>query len=94
MRTRKDTEIEKTYENIVKDKIKFTMECSQDEMVFLDTNIVATQIADKIITTDMYSKKTFTHQYLSPNSCHPKNHTKNISIGVAGKYEATVPIIL
>ena len=27
-------------ENIVKDKIKFTMECSQDEMVFLDTKIV------------------------------------------------------
>ena len=34
-------------ENIVKDKIKFTMECRQDEMVFLDTNIVATSIADK-----------------------------------------------
>ena len=51
------------------------MECSKDEMVFLDTKIVATPIADKkvVITTDMYYKKTDTHQYLSPNSCHPKN---------------------
>ena len=46
-------------ENIVKDKTKFTMECNQDEMIFLDTKIVATLIADKKvgITTDMYSKK-------------------------------------
>ena len=50
LRTCKDREIEKTElmnENIVKDKIKFTMECSQNEMVFLDTNIVPTPIADK-----------------------------------------------
>ena len=51
------------------------MECSQEEMVFLDTKIIATPIADKkvVITTDMYSKITGTHQYLSPNLCHPKN---------------------
>ena len=32
------------------------MECSQDELVFLDTRIVATPIADKkvVITKDMY----------------------------------------
>ena len=34
-------------ENVVKDKIKFTIECSQDEMVFLYTKFVATPIADK-----------------------------------------------
>ena len=63
------------------------MECSQDEIVFLDTKIVATPIANKkvVITTDLYSKKTNTHQYLSPNSCHPKNQTKNIPIGVADR---------
>ena len=44
-------------ENIVKDKIKFTIEYSQDEMVFLDTKIVATAIADEKVTTDMHSKK-------------------------------------
>ena len=90
LRTCKDRKIEKTKwmnENIVKYKIKFAMECSQDEMVFLVTNIVAKAIADKkvVITTDMYSKKTDTQQYLSPNSCHPKNQTKNISIGVADR---------
>ena len=34
-------------ENIVTDKIKFTMECSPDEMVFLDIKIVAKPIVDK-----------------------------------------------
>ena len=59
----------------MKDKMKFAMECSQDEMVFLDTKIVAIPIAEKkvVITTDMYSKKMDTHQYLSLTSCHPKN---------------------
>ena len=33
----------------------------------------------------MYSKKTHTHQYLNPNSYHPKNQTKNISIEVANR---------
>ena len=68
-------------EIIVKDKIKFTMECSHDEMVFLDTKIVATLIPDKkvVITTDMHSKRTDTLQYLSPNS------TKNISIEVVDR---------
>ena len=43
--------------------------------------------ADKkvVITTDMYSKQTDTHQYLSFNSCHPKTQTKNISTGVANR---------
>ena len=34
-------------ENIVKNIRKFTMEFSQDDTVFLDTKIVATQITDK-----------------------------------------------
>ena len=74
-------------ESIVKDKIKIKMECRQDEMVFLDTKIVATPIGDKkvVSTKDMYSKITDTHQYLSPSLCHPKNQTKNISIGVANR---------
>ena len=48
------------------------MEHSQYEMVFLDTKIVATPLADKkVVITD-------THQYLNPNSCHTKDQTKNI----------------
>ena len=42
-------------------------------MVFLDTKIIATPISEVVITTDIYSKKTDTHQYLNPNSCHPKS---------------------
>ena len=58
------------------------MECSQDEMVFLDVKVVATPIAEQkvVITIDMYSKKMDTRQYLSPDSCHPKNQTKSISV--------------
>ena len=39
------------------------MECSQDEMILLDTKIVTAPIADKkvVIATDMYSKKPDTH---------------------------------
>lgn len=46
-------------ENTLKNIIKFAMECSQDEMIFLDIKIVAIPIADKkvVITRDMYSKK-------------------------------------
>ena len=48
-------------------------------MVFLDTKIVATPLADrKVAITD-------THQYLNPNSCHSKYQTKNISFGVADR---------
>ena len=91
LQTSKEREIEKTEwmnNNIVKDKIKFTMEFSQDEMIFLDTKIIAIPISDKqvVITTDMYSKKTDTHQYLNPNSCHPNNQTKSsIPIAVADR---------
>ena len=38
-----------------------------------------------VITTDMYSKKTDTYQYLSPDSCHPKIQIKNTLIGLADK---------
>ena len=50
LQTSKERDIEKTEwmnNNIVKDKIKFTMECSQDEIIFLDTKIIPTPISDK-----------------------------------------------
>ena len=50
-------------EYIAKDKIKSTMECSQDEIVFLDTNIVVTPIADKKLLSQQISilkKRTLT----------------------------------
>ena len=63
------------------------MECSQNKMAFLDTKIIATPISEKqvFITTGIYSKKTDTHQYLNPNSCHPKSKIMSIPIGVADR---------
>ena len=77
MQSSRERETEKTNwmnDNIVKNKIKFAIECSQNEMLFWDTKIIATPISEKqvVITTDIYSRKTDTHQYLNPNSCHPK----------------------
>ena len=74
-------------DNIVKDKIKFTMEASQNEMVFLDTKVIPIEVNDRHVTlsTDIYSKKTDTHQYLSPRSCHPLSQVNSIPIGVADR---------
>ena len=74
-------------ENVVKDKIKFTMEASQDEMIFLDTKISpVVQESGKVVSaTDIYSKKTDTHQYLNPTSCHPHAQIDSIPIGVADR---------
>ena len=73
--------------NVVKDKIKFTMEASQKQLVFLDTEINVKQVDDEkiILVSDMYSKETDTHQYLSPLSCHPQNQTENIPLTVANR---------
>ena len=90
LQSSREREIEKTNwmnDDIVKNKIKFTMECSQNEMVFLDTKIIATTISEKqvVITTNIYSKKADTHQYLNPNSCHPKSQIMSMPIGVADR---------
>ena len=71
-------------DNIDKDKIKFTMDISQKELVFLDTKIRATEIdtGKVVLTSDIYSKKTDTHQYLSPKLCHPEHQIETIPIGV------------
>ena len=61
------------------------MEISQEKMIFLDTIVSTREIEPNkvILTTDVYSKSTDTHQYLNPTSCHPKNQVDNIPIGVA-----------
>ncbi|XP_063416353.1 uncharacterized protein LOC134697996 [Mytilus trossulus] len=55
--------------------IKFTYEISDSKIFFLDTT---TSIKDGVISTDLYCKPTDKHQYLSPQSCHPKHCTKSI----------------
>jgi hypothetical protein len=43
---------------------------SKTKMPFLDTT---TTVKEGNMTTDLYSKPTDKHQYLSPSSCHPKH---------------------
>jgi hypothetical protein len=50
-------------------------ETSRNNISFLDTY---TTCKNGIMSTDIYNKLTDKHQYLSPQSCHPKHCTKSI----------------
>ena len=71
-------------ENICKDKITFKVESMGGEVTFLDTqiNVMKDERNEEqesyILVPRMYSKETDTHQYLTPNSCHPDHVSKNI----------------
>ena len=55
--------------------IKFSAEYSTNSVPFLDTEVI---LRDGTIHTDLYTKPTDTHQFLLPNSCHPKHCTTSI----------------
>ena len=61
--------------NNVHPTIKSTHETSRNNISFLDTY---TTCENGIMSTDIYNKPTDKHQYLSPQSCHPKHCTKSI----------------
>jgi hypothetical protein len=61
--------------NYVHPSIRFIHETSRNNISFLDTY---TTCENGIMSTDIYSKPTDTHQYLSPQSCHPNHCTKSI----------------
>jgi hypothetical protein len=71
--------------------IKFTHEVSKTKMSFLDTT---TTVKEGNMTTDLYSKPTDKHQYLSPSSCHPKHCVKSIKFSLKkdGKWEQGEPV--
>ena len=77
--------------NIYKDKIKFEMKCSRNELMFLDTKILLRSRKDSedeskiYLVTRMYSKPTYTHQYLHPMSCHCPHITKNMPSSVISR---------
>ena len=48
--------------------IKFTATWSAEQVMFLNTTI---HVEDDQINTDLYTKPTGKHQYLSMDSCHP-----------------------
>ena len=55
--------------------IKFTMEQSTDSISFLDVKL---SLVGNHIETDVYTKKTDTHQYLHASSCHRNTHKRSI----------------
>jgi hypothetical protein len=66
--------------NSIHPSIKFTHAVSKTKMSFLDTT---TMVKGGTMTTDLYSKPTDKHQYLSPSSCHPKHCFKSIPFSQA-----------
>ena len=62
------------YMNQFHDSIKFTMEYSEEQIVFLDTIVKKSECKTKL-QVELYTKPTDTHNYLHFNSFHP-SHTK------------------
>ena len=77
-----DKELDEFFEhaNSIHPSIKFTHEVSKTKISFLDTT---TTVKEGNMTTDLYSKPTDKHQYLSPSSCHPKHCSKSIPFSQA-----------
>ena len=66
--------------NDIHPSIQFTMDMQEEELPFLDIMIIKKD--DKIIT-DLFYKKTDSHQYLIFNSCHPSHTKRNIPYNLA-----------
>jgi hypothetical protein len=77
-----DKEIDEFFEhaNSIHPSINLTHEVSKTKMSFLDTT---TTVKEGKMTTDLYSKPTDKHQYLSPSSCYPKHCFKSIPFSQA-----------
>ena len=68
------------YLNSAHPSIKFTATTSQHNLSFLDVNVI---IDNNRIHTDLYSKPTDSHNYLSWTSCHPYHCKKGIAYSLA-----------
>ena len=73
--------------NSLHPSIQFTTEFSERELPFLDILI---KISNNRITTDIFYKKTDTHQYLNFYSCHPSHIKRNIPYCMARRICAIV----
>ena len=60
----------------LKDKIKFALEHSETDLVFLDTKV---HFKNGFLIPVIYSKSTDSHEYLKPKSSHPPNVAKKHS---------------
>ena len=66
--------------NILENKIKFIMETSRQELVFLDTKV---HLKNGYLIPEIYSKPTDSHEYLNLKPCHPPQVTRNNPYSVA-----------
>jgi hypothetical protein len=66
--------------NSIHPSMKFTHEASKTKISFLFTT---TTVKEGKMTTDLYSKPTDKHQYLSSSSCQPKHSFKSIPFSQA-----------
>ena len=73
-----------TYINSVNPNIQFTCEYSNVSVNFLD--VLVSVDKNVILSTDLYTKPTDTHQYLLANSCHPNHIKKSIPYSQALRY--------
>jgi hypothetical protein len=64
-------------------------ETSRNSISFLDTY---TTCENGIMSTDIYNKPTEKHQYLPPQSCHPKHCTKSIPYSIVGMVKETIEV--
>ena len=65
---------------VLKDKIKFTLEHSETELVFHDTKV---HLKNGFLIPEIYSKPRDSHEYLNPKSSHTSNVVKKIPYSVA-----------
>ena len=70
----------KEWINTIHPSLKFTFEYSENGVEFLDLFIYT---KDSEIHTKLYSKKSYTHSYLVPSSCHKHHIIKNIPFNIA-----------
>ena len=66
------------YLNSCHPRVKFTVSTPSQSVPFLDT---LTQITDNKIHTDLYTKPTDSHRYISPKSNHPPHTFDSIVYG-------------
>ena len=65
---------------VLRDKIKFTVESSGSQLVFLDTKVY---LREGFLVPEIYSEPTDSHEYLNPTSAHPPQVSRNNPYSVA-----------
>ena len=75
--------------NNIHSSIKFTMDVQNKELPFLDIHVIVIKDNTQIIT-DLFYKKTDSHQYLIFNSCNPSHTLRNIPFNLARRVSTNV----